>query len=191
MSTGPHTRSDWPVPQHAGVHRHGPRHPPRYGPHHRRFVSRGVRRLVYALGAALWLSGGLWLLLHTLFAPQTAFGPAPHPWESPLMRLHGAVAVACVFLLGFLLADHVLARWPERRRRLSGALLGGGSLLLVVSGYALYYTIDTLHQGAALVHEALGVGALALALAHWRSGRARRREARRPASADNAGMLVR
>ncbi len=188
MSTGPHARNDCPVPQQAAVQRHGPRHPPRHGRHHRRFVSRGVRRLVYALGAALWLRGGVWLLLHTLFAPQTAFGPAPHPWEPPLMRLHGAVAVASVFLLGFLLAAHVLARWPVRRRRLSGGLLGGGSLLLVVSGYALYYTIDTAHQAAALVHEALGVGALALALAHWRSGRALR--ARR-ANVNDAGMLVR
>jgi len=65
-------------------------------------------------------------------------------------------------------------RWPERRRRVSGLLLTGGAALLVVSGYALYYTIDAGHEVAALIHEVLGVGALALALGHWWPRHARR-----------------
>ena len=39
--------------------------------------------------------------------------------------------------------------------------------LLTVTGYALYYTTDTLHGVAAAIHEIIGVVALVAALAHW------------------------
>jgi len=130
-------------------------------------MSRGLRRTVYALSTVLWLSGALWLVLHLMLAPPTQFGPAPNPWEPTVMRVHGLIAVAVVFLLGWLTAEHVRDRWRRPRRRTSGAVLGSAALVLVVSGYALYYTTDALHSIGAATHEVLGVGALVLGLAHW------------------------
>ena len=66
----------------------------------------------------------------------------------------GAMGGACMIGLGLALA--------RRDRR-----------VLVVSGYALYYTTAQLHAGAALVHEWLGVLAIIAALVHWRRIRAR------------------
>ena len=40
--------------------------------------------------------------------------------------------------------------------------------MLVVSGYALYYTTGPGHEGAAVLHEGLGVLAIVAAVAHWR-----------------------
>ena len=49
--------------------------------------------------ALLWLSGALWLLLDWVFPQRNEFGLLPNPWEAPLLRVHGLVAVAAVFLV--------------------------------------------------------------------------------------------
>jgi hypothetical protein len=129
--------------------------------------------MIFAVGALLWLSGALWLLVHLAFPAHNEFGTLPNPWEAPLMRLHGLIAVAAVFLLGWLGANHMLPRWVAPANRASGLWLLGAMVVLVVSGYALYYSTGALHGAAAAVHEWLGVAAIALALAHWTGIRAR------------------
>jgi len=133
-----------------------------------------LRTLVYGAAALLWTSGVVWLVLHYGFAQHTAFGPLPNPWEPALMRVHGLLAVAAVFLLGWITAGHVSERWQSRPRRISGLLLAAIGLVLIVSGYALYYTTGSPHEAAALAHEILGVAALIAAFAHWWRGRTAR-----------------
>ena len=45
----------------------------------------------------------------------------------------------------------------------------GGVSILVISGYALYYTTDRLHDTSATAHEVLGTLAIVFALVHWRA----------------------
>jgi hypothetical protein len=42
------------------------------------------------------------------------------------------------------------------------------AVILALSGYALYYTTDRLHDLAGVTHEIIGVAAFLLALTHWR-----------------------
>lgn len=130
-------------------------------------MTRGLRAGVFGVCMLLWVSGVAWLVLHLVFEPRNEFGPLPHPWEAPLMVVHGVLAVGGVFLLGWLGAGHVLERWRQARSRASGWTLLGWAVLLVVSGYALYYSVGPVHAGCASVHEWLGVGAIIVALAHW------------------------
>jgi len=130
-------------------------------------MPRGLRVSVYALCALLWGSGVAWLVLHLAFQGHNEFGALPNPWEAPLLRVHGLLAVGGVFLLGWLAAAHVGARWSALRNRNSGLFLLVTAAVLVASGYALYYSTGALHQGAALVHEWLGALAILAALAHW------------------------
>jgi hypothetical protein len=130
-------------------------------------MSPALRTAVMGVCALLWASGVAWLVLHLKFEPRNDFGPLPHPWEAGLMKLHGMVAVAAVFLLGWLGADHVFERWRRARNRLSGWVLLGCAALLVASGYALYYTVGPLHSASAWVHEWLGAAIIVVALAHW------------------------
>jgi hypothetical protein len=136
-------------------------------------LPRVLRATLYAVGALLWASGAVWLVLHYVFPQSTAFGPLPNPWEAPLMRAHGLIAVCAVFLIGWMMAAHVTVRWVSERNRRSGLVLAGAALLLIFSGYALYYTTGSPHDAAAFAHEAIGVLAPTAALAHWWRNRPR------------------
>lgn len=144
-------------------------------------MPQGLRAATFAVSALLWMSGALWMLLHYLFPGHNEFGLLPNSYEAPLMRVHGLIAVAAVFLLGWLGASHMLVRWSAWAGRPSGLWLLGAALVLIVSGYALYYTTGGLHGAAGAVHEWLGLGAPAVALSHWLGRQARESKSQRPA----------
>ena len=137
-------------------------------------MPRSLRWVTYLVFGVLWASGCAWLAVHFLWAQPSPFGVIPHPWEPALLRIHGWSAAAAVFLLGWVSSQHVAERWEQWRRRPSGLILGAAAIVLVLSGYALYYTTDQLHDTAAVAHEILGTAALALALVHWRRNGSRR-----------------
>ena len=137
-------------------------------------MSAGLRGAVYTVFGVLWVSGAAWLVVHLLFPQQTSFGPAPNPWEPAILRVHGWTATAAMFLLGWISARHIVDRWPLHRRRPSGLLLSALGALLVLSGYALYYTTDRLHASASMTHEILGAAGILLAVLHWYVSAARR-----------------
>jgi MFS family permease len=142
-------------------------------------MSPAVRRAIYVVCALLWGSGCAWLVVHFFFPTASDFGPAPSPWEPVFLRLHGWVAVSGVFLLGWITAGHISDRWRRSRSRVTGFSLAGFALVLVLSGYALYYTTDYFHDVAAVVHEALGVGAIIMGLLHWTRSSSNPEEVRR------------
>jgi hypothetical protein len=116
----------------------------------------------------LWLSGTAWITIHYLFPAHTDFGPAPNPMEPMLMKIHGAVGVFAVALLGWIAARHVADNWPRSRNRVSGIAVLSAYILLVLSGYALYYLLqDDVREQVGELHEVLGVVSAAIALTHW------------------------
>lgn len=117
---------------------------------------------------ALWLSGVYWLVLHLFFSKPTDFGAVQHPWAPTVLKIHGWIAVGSVFLLGWVTAGHVSDRWNQSVKRPSGLAITSVAAVLAITGYALYYTTDGLHDMAGLAHEALGAGAILLALIHWK-----------------------
>lgn len=131
-------------------------------------MSAALRLAVWITFAALWASGCVWLVLHFGFEARTEFGPLPNPWEPSILEIHGILAVGAVFLIGWISGAHIFERWTARRKRASGLTLGAIAILLVVSGYMLYYTMDRLHSVAAAAHEILGVLAVVIAITHWR-----------------------
>ncbi|MEA3177065.1 MAG: hypothetical protein QOI59_588 [Gammaproteobacteria bacterium] len=139
-------------------------------------MSAGLRSTVIVAFGSLWLTGCYWLVLHYFFAKPSDFGPIENPWSVTILRIHGWIAVSGVFLLGWITARHVSDRWPQMIKRVSGIAMASVAVLLGLTGYALYYTTDRVHDAAGVAHEVIGVAAFLFALTHWRRHRPTRRQ---------------
>lgn len=134
-----------------------------------------LRISVYSSLGLLWLTGCAWLVLHLWFQVPSDFGAAPHPLQPPLMVVHGVLAVAAIFLIGWLSGTHIGPSWKRDLNRTTGLTLIVALVLLALTGLGSYYfTSEGLRSANALVHEITGVLALIPALAHWLMRPARR-----------------
>jgi len=122
----------------------------------------------------LWASGVVWLVLDLWFARAQEFGVTPHPWQPPLLLLHGLVSVPVLYLIGWMSARHATLKWKLQTRRASGLIFAAFLLVLAVSGFALFFlTQESLQRAAALAHEVAGVLFTGTILEHWFVGRPR------------------
>ena len=142
-------------------------------------LSRGQEGWLYLVGALLALSGVGWLVCHYwLRAP----GPAPHPLEVWWLRLHGAAMVGFLVVFGTLLPRHVKHGWRQGLNLGSGLPLLIGTILLILTGYGLYYIVsDEVRDWVSVVHWTLGLAAIATVGMHAARGRQQARLRRRHA----------
>lgn len=137
-------------------------------PHPNR-LPRWLRTLLMASGAALLLTGLLWAALHWRAGFASADLLLPHPWEHPLMQLHGLAVIGFLFALGALSPVHMPRGWRERRNLGSGVSLIAVAAVLAGSGYALYYWVDDrTHLWVGALHTVTGVVLAAVFAVHWR-----------------------
>ncbi|HEX2560364.1 hypothetical protein [Phenylobacterium sp.] len=129
-----------------------------------------ARLLIYGTGLGLWISGGLWLVFHYFLRREGAWGPEPHELEPWWLRLHGAFAFLALWTAGLLWGVHVARAWSGGRRRLTGALMLGGVILMAVTGFLLLHAGDDGLQGLiSPTHWVVGLALPLLFLAHRRS----------------------
>ena len=135
------------------------------------------RAWLFGTFATAFVTGLAWWGLHRWFQVNGEFGPAPHPAEHWLIRLHGAAAMLTLILLGSLLTQHMRRAWLARRNRRSGTLLLALNALLALTGYALYYSGgESLRAFASNAHLVLGLALPALLILHIAFGRRTRAE---------------
>jgi hypothetical protein len=128
------------------------------------------RLCAYAVLALLFLSGAAHYALHGWCQAQGEFGPVPDPLEPWMLKLHGAAAMLSLVLLGSVLSTHIHRFWHLGRNRRAGGAFLACVLLLIGSGYGLYYLGGD--QARALcrqLHIVIGLLSLPLFAAHlWR-----------------------
>lgn len=105
-------------------------------------LSPRTRLTIALVGAGLWASGGLWLIVHYFFRRAGPWGPEPHLLEPWSLGLHGLFAFAALWLIGLLCGLHIVRAWRSGRRRWSGAILLAGLVALTLTGYLLIYAGD-------------------------------------------------
>lgn len=148
-------------------------------------LERGERRAAYALLLGAWASGAAWLAVRYGLPRHGPFGLTPSPLQPWCLVLHGAFAFAALALGGWLAARHVRPAWRTRRSRASGIAMAGSALLLIVSGYLLYYVGgDAGRAILAPLHWSVGLAMPLALLAHvkhraWRSIAPRRQPPRK------------
>lgn len=137
-----------------------------------RFGTR-LRWWFYGVFGLLFASGSGWLAIHTWRGGRDEFDPRLLPLESWLLRLHGAAMIGALVLLGVLVPLHLRRGWIARRNRTAGAVVVGSFLVLITTGYALYYAGDErLREFTSLAHNATGL--LFPVLLYWHVVRGRR-----------------
>ncbi|MCB1579170.1 MAG: hypothetical protein KDI81_18025 [Xanthomonadales bacterium] len=147
----------------------------------------GLRRGLYAVLALSWASGIVYFVLSRWLQVDGEFGPEKHPWQFPLLKIHGAAAFLMLMAIGAMLVNHVPATWRTRRSRGLGLSLVAGVALMVISAWCLYYAADEYWRPIlGNIHAAIGF-ALPLILAiHILRGRRSARAKHRAHRAERA-----
>jgi hypothetical protein len=94
------------------------------------------------VGIGVWTTGLGWIIAHFFAKPQDPLSFANSSSEPLWLKFHGAFAFLALWTGGLLWGIHVVKAWDSRRHRWSGSILFGATLLLIVSGYLLYYVAD-------------------------------------------------
>lgn len=134
------------------------------------------KRFFYSSFAVLFLSGVIWAGLHFFVRTEGDFGPEIHPAEPLALKLHGAAAMIGGILFGTLLPSHIKRAWQAKRNRLTGLAFIAVNVVLMLSGYALYY-LGVIRDLVSWVHLSLGLAFPFILVWHIWQGR---REAQAP-----------
>lgn len=119
---------------------------------------RRAKALLYGNIVLSFITGTCWFVLHRWFPIQGEFGPEKNPLEPWLIKMHGASAFIALVGFGYLLASHVHVAWRSRRSRLSGQAMLGNVILLILTGYLLYYAGgEGFREGVSWMHLATGL----------------------------------
>lgn len=146
-------------------------------------LTRRHRHVVYAVGLLLVATGLAWVVCHFLLRGDGEMADLPHPWEPFWMKVHGAVAMIALLVIGSLVQWHAWRAWQIGRNRLTGSLMAVAIVVLIVSGWALYYlSSETARPVISLVHWIVGFAGIPALVWHVVSGR-RRAAAPRPVEA--------
>lgn len=122
------------------------------------------RWILYLVFAAIWLSGGLWLVLE--WVKDQDLGPMRTPMQVVTMKVHGAAILVYLALLGTLFT-HVRRGFALRSNRVSGSLIIGANVVLTLSAWLLYYvTSDSVRDWSSALHWAVGLSILPLLCVH-------------------------
>jgi hypothetical protein len=133
-------------------------------------LPKGRRWAVYIISFATWLTGVLWLIYHYFMATQGRFGPVTHPLEPVWIRLHAAFSYGAVAVLGLLWGIHIVRGWNAKWRRWSGGVVVGLFVVLIVTGYGIYYPPgEELDPWISKAHWILGLATIVAFFVHWLS----------------------
>ena len=128
-------------------------------------LPRWQRWSTYMSFALLFLTGVFWWMLDLQRGENPA--SAPQVWG---LRLHGLAAMWVLICFGSLLTNHVRIGWAVQRNRWLGGTMVAVTVLLTITGYALYYAVgDAMRLSASWIHFCVGVAVLPLLTLHiWR-----------------------
>jgi hypothetical protein len=119
------------------------------------------------VGLGVWVSGTAWVVLHFLLKPEDSAGLPNHAAQIIWLKVHGAFSFLALWTGGLLWGLHVVKAWRKGRHRLSGGTLFSSLLVLIVTGYLLYYVAnDRAREVISLIHWILGLMLPAAYLMH-------------------------
>ena len=140
-------------------------------------LSRRHRKCFYSAFSILFFSGLLWFVLHYGFSyvKETCF--PVRPLEVWSLKIHGAAAMFALVILGTLIPQHIKKGWKDGLNRRNGVIVIAANLLLIVSGYGLYYAGgEWARSFSTWIHVSIGFLLPGLIFWHVQEGRRSRKK---------------
>ena len=97
------------------------------------------RNFIFTLLGISWVSGTIFFILSRWFVIEGEFGPEKHPFQQPVLMIHGAAAFLMMVTYGAMLMTHVPSGWRLNRLRGLGLTLVSVIGFQIISAYLLYY----------------------------------------------------
>lgn len=138
-------------------------------------IPQNYRRLLYTILALSWVTGIVFFILSRFITVEGDFGPEKHPWQFPVLMIHGAAAFAVMMAYGSVMMNHISATWRLKRLRGFGITLTIVLLFQVISAYLLYYlSSDEVRGVFANLHALVGLSFPLILTIHIVTGRRER-----------------
>jgi hypothetical protein len=126
--------------------------------------------MLFGISLGVWGTGVIWLFYHYFMQMESEFGIRKHWMEIVSLKIHGAFSFAAMWIFGSLWWIHILRGWNANWRRWSGGAMAACTIILIVTGWGLYYFVERhWREWTSLVHWILGLAGAALFLVHWLS----------------------
>ena len=123
------------------------------------------RFFCYLTFFTLFFSGVIWLILNPLISENFSF-LSFQVWS---LRLHGAASFGFLIVFGMILSTHVSFNWQvKKNRRISGIILIVFLVILIASGYGLYYVgSENLRSFTSYLHWIIGIFCAGIFIIHF------------------------
>ena len=126
----------------------------------------------YGVFGVLFFSGIVWLMVHYFGIEHGNPEREYNSFEPRLLKIHGAAAMASLVILGVLIPLHMRRAWEQRRNRITAVVMVSLCLVMVATGYGLYYCgDDQLRWWISGAHSAAGCLLPIILIWHIFSGR--------------------
>ena len=100
-------------------------------------LSSGHLLWFYSAFLTLFLSGMVWIVVH--YYIRCGGEDCIPSLEPDILKIHGAAAMLALILFGTLFPIHIRRGWVAKINRGNGTFLIGVTVILIVTGYGLYY----------------------------------------------------
>ena len=143
-------------------------------------IPQGVQNFIFFVLLVSWCSGIAFYIFSHWITIDGDFGPEKHPWQYPMLQIHGAAAFLMMMSFGAMLAAHVPHSWKLKRSRGIGLTLVSVMAFQMITAYILYYLAgEETRPWFVNAHAAVGLMIPVLLVAHIMMG-VRGRKARQP-----------
>ncbi|MDP2653160.1 MAG: hypothetical protein Q8Q08_03915 [Candidatus Omnitrophota bacterium] len=137
--------------------------------------SRSMNWWFYGIFGVLFFSGLFWLAAHYGGGEEADFDGKFYFFQSRLLWIHGAAAMASLVVLGALIPTHMQRAWEAGKNRATAIAMLSLCGLMVLTGYGLYYSgSETVRSWMSGFHSIAGCLLPPALVWHIVSGRSKR-----------------
>lgn len=97
------------------------------------------RTILFTVLFLSWTTGTAFYVLSHWFNVEGDFGIEKHPWQFPVLMVHGASAFLMMIAFGAFLVPHFISSWKMNRMRILGSVLFTSVSFQILTAYLLYY----------------------------------------------------